>query len=181
LHGYDGWMQDDALVPGGWVLLNYRMPRVPSSPRVALWRRLQALGVAQLGDGLVALPADARTREHFGWLAAEILENGGTATVWLAKPTSPAQEREIAAAMADERRAEYSALGEEARVASALVGPARARAARRLRTQLRKIARRDYFPPVERETAQGAIADLLSADAAAADLMPRPGGERQHA
>jgi len=174
-------VHDDALVPGGWVLLSYRMPRVPSSPRVAVWRRLQALGVAQLGDGLVALPADARTREHFDWTAAEILENGGTATVWLAKPASPARERQVAAAMADERRAEYCALGEEARVASTLVGPARARAARRLRSQLRKVARRDYFPPVERETAQGAIADLLTAhDAATGDLMPRPAGDRQH-
>ena len=38
-----------------WVLLAYRLPRVPSTPRSAVWRKLKRLGVAQLGDGLVAL------------------------------------------------------------------------------------------------------------------------------
>ena len=42
-----------------WLLLAYRMPREPSTPRIAVWRKLGGLGVAKLGDGLVALPADA--------------------------------------------------------------------------------------------------------------------------
>lgn len=46
-----------------WVLLVYRLPREPSTPRISLWRKLRRLGVAQLGDGVVALPLDARTRE----------------------------------------------------------------------------------------------------------------------
>jgi hypothetical protein len=33
---------------------------------------------------LVALSADARTREQIDWLAEEIIEAGGVATVWLA-------------------------------------------------------------------------------------------------
>ena len=35
---------------GWWVLLSYRVPREPSTPRIAVWRRLRQLGVAQLGD-----------------------------------------------------------------------------------------------------------------------------------
>jgi hypothetical protein len=54
---------------GSWVLLAYRLPREPSNPRVAVWRKLERLGVARLGDGLVALRADARTREHLEGLA----------------------------------------------------------------------------------------------------------------
>ena len=42
--------------PGNWVLLSYRMPREPSTPRITIWRKLKRLGVAQLGDGLIALP-----------------------------------------------------------------------------------------------------------------------------
>jgi len=46
-----------------WVLLAYRLPREPSTPRITLWRKLRRLGVVQVLDGLVALPADARTKE----------------------------------------------------------------------------------------------------------------------
>ena len=41
-------------------MLTYRLPRDPSTPRGVVWRKLRRLGVAQLADGLVALPADAR-------------------------------------------------------------------------------------------------------------------------
>src|SRR5215213_10042242 len=97
----------DAVQPDGWVLLAYRLPREPSRPRIAVWRKLERLGVARLGDGLVGLPADARTREQFDWIADEIGEAGGSATVWLARPTSVGQEQQIATAMRDARAAEY--------------------------------------------------------------------------
>ena len=42
-------------------MLTARMPREPSTPRSTVWRKLRRLGVAQLADGLVALPADARS------------------------------------------------------------------------------------------------------------------------
>ena len=61
----------------------YRLPREPSTPRIALWRKLRRLGVVQLVDGLVALPADARTKEQLEWLAEEVLDAGGEATVWV--------------------------------------------------------------------------------------------------
>jgi hypothetical protein len=64
---------------GDWVLLTYRLPREPSTPRASVWRKLRRLGVAQLADGLVALPEDARTREHLEWIADEVLAAGGTA------------------------------------------------------------------------------------------------------
>jgi hypothetical protein len=150
------------------VLLAYRLPREPSNPRVAVWRKLERLGVARLGDGLVALPADARTREQLDWLAEEILEAGGVATVWLATPGSAAQERTIAEAMRAARTAEYRAVTEQAQAAAGAGGAERTRAARRLRGELRRIARRDFFPPAERDAAQAAVA-ILAADAAVAD------------
>jgi membrane AbrB-like protein len=65
---YNGCVPDDrGTGPGEWVLLSYRMPREPSTPRIAVWRKLKRLGIAQLSDGLVALPADARTREQLEW------------------------------------------------------------------------------------------------------------------
>ena len=62
-----------------WVLLAYRLPREPSTPRIALWRALRRLGAAQLTDGVVALPEDSRTREQIEWLADGVIEAGGEA------------------------------------------------------------------------------------------------------
>ncbi|WP_395106209.1 Chromate resistance protein ChrB [Actinomadura sp. SCN-SB] len=148
---------------GAWVLLSYRVPREPSAPRIAVWRKLKRLGVAQLGDGLVALPTDARTREQLDWIAEEVIEAGGTAGVWIAHPATRAQERQLAADMAAARAAEYQAVREQAVEASGLSAPGRAAALRRLRGELRRIARRDYFPPPERAGARVAVEALATA------------------
>jgi DNA-binding transcriptional regulator PaaX len=154
--------------PGNWVLLSYRMPREPSTPRITIWRKLKRLGVAQLGDGLIALPADARTREHLDWIAEEIVDAGGTATVWIAQPATVAQERELAAAMAAARSEEYRTVIDQAAAVASATDAERLRTVRRLRDELRRIHRRDYFPPVERDTARRAV-ETLARSAAKAD------------
>ena len=146
---------------GAWVLLTYRMPREPSTARVAVWRKLKRLGVAQLADGVVALPADARTREHLEWLADEVVESGGAATVWDARPGGRHAGRELAEAMSEARAAEYRAVVEQARSAGVDEG-ARRNTVRRLRGELRKIGRRDYFPPPERAEARSAVDELAA-------------------
>ena len=158
----------NAGAPGGdasldrWVLLAYRLPREPSRPRLAVWRKLERLGVARLGDGLVALPADARTREQFDWLADEVSEAGGSATVWLATPTAGGQERDLAEGMRAARAAEYQAVLAEATTAAAAPATERARTVRRLRAELRRIGRRDFFPPPERDQARAAVQALAA-------------------
>lgn len=145
---------------GSWVLLSYRVPREPSTPRIAIWRKLRRLGVAQIGDGLVALPADARTREQLVWISAEVTEAGGTATVWVGKPAAASAERELAAGMAAARAAEYAAVREQAEAAAGGPENERASALRRLRGELRRIGRRDFFPPPERDAARAAVEAL---------------------
>jgi hypothetical protein len=144
------------------VLLAYRLPREPSTPRSSLWRKLRRLGAAQLLDGLAALPLDARNREQLEWLAEEITEAGGEATLWVGELSSGAQERELAARMAESVATEYRAVAEEA--AAARVEPAgqRRRTLGRLRRELRRIRARDYFPPPEREQAQRAVEELAA-------------------
>lgn len=139
-----------------------------------MWRKLKRLGVAQLADGLVALPADARTREQLEWIADEITEAGGEASIWLAQPSSTAQERDLAARMAAARAAEYAAITAEAGAAG--TGEAREvrRTGYRLRAELRRVGRRDYFPPPERDGAHAAVAALLGrADAVEDDEVLR--------
>jgi hypothetical protein len=150
---------------GRWVLLSYRLPREPSTPRIGVWRKLERFGAARLGDGLVALPADARTREQFDWVAEEIIEAGGVATVWLASPASAGQERAIAEPMRAARAAEYQAVLDQARAAAGVGDSERVRVVRRLRGELRRIARRDFFAPVEREAARTAVDGLAGVEA----------------
>jgi hypothetical protein len=148
---------------GEWVLFAYRLPREPSTPRIALWRALRRLGVAQVLDGLVALPADSRTREQTEWLADEVIEAGGEASVWLARPGSASQERALATRMQEAVSAEYQAVSDEAAAALAAPSGERKRTLGRLRRELRRITRRDYFPSGERERAVAAV-DALAAD-----------------
>jgi Protein ChrB, N-terminal len=152
-----------------WVLLAYRLPREPSTPRIALWRKLRRLGAVQLVDGLVALPADPKTVEAFEWLADEVVEAGGEAWIWHGRPGSKAQERALrdrmTAAAADEYRA---LLGE---VEEARAEPSQ-RTVDRLRRDLHRIESRDHFRPNEREQARRAVEHL----AATVETVDAPGG-----
>lgn len=153
-------MNDRLSGSGEWVLLTYRLPREPSAPRLALWRNLRRLGVAQLSDGLVALPADARTREQLEWVAEEVEEAGGSAGVWFARPATRALQREVAEPMNAARAAEFQEIADRA-VQALTASPAeRLQALRRLRAQMRRVERRDFFRPPERENARQALRDL---------------------
>jgi hypothetical protein len=145
-----------------WVLLAYHLPREPSTPRIALWRKLRRLGAVQLQDGLVALPLDARTREQLEWLAEEVTEAGGQAAIWLAKPATAAQERQLAQQMAATVAAYYQAVVKEAEAARSLPPGPRRRTVGRLRRELRRIALRDHFPPPERAQARAAVTELAA-------------------
>ena len=145
-----------------WVLLAYRLPREPSTPRISVWRKLKRLGVIQPLDGLVALPLDSRNREQLEWVADEVVESGGEATIWIGELASASQERELAARMSEALAAEYRTLIEQAEAARTQAPGSRRRTLGRLRRKLRRVRARDYFPPAERELAQQAIEHLAA-------------------
>lgn len=65
-----------------WLLLHYKVPREPTASRVYVWRKLKRMGALLLHDALWVLPNNPRTLEQFQWLAAEIGELEGEATLW---------------------------------------------------------------------------------------------------
>ncbi len=146
-----------------WVFLTYRLPREPSTPRITLWRKLRRLGAVQVVDNLVALPLDARTREHLEWLADEVTEAGGEASVWLAEARSAAQERALAARMSAAVAEQYRGVIAAAEAAAGEPAAQRRRTLGRLRRELRRIRARDYFPPSEAERARRAVDALAEA------------------
>jgi len=151
-----------------WVLLAYRLPRVPSTPRSAVWRKLKRLGVAWLSDGLVALPADPRTREQLEWVAEEVTDHGGEATLWLGRPLDTSAASAVAARMTAAVAAEYDEVAAEAAAASTADAAARRRAVRRLRRELHRIQARDFFTSPQGEAARQAVETLAATDTAGA-------------
>ncbi len=143
-----------------WVLLAYRLPREPSTPRISVWRKLRRLGVVQLVDGLVALPADARTKEQLEWIADGVLEAGGEATVWVGRPGSRGDERRLAWRMTVAVAEEYRAVVADADEALRGGGAVDRRTLARLVRELGRIDRRDFFPPPERDEAHALVRRL---------------------
>jgi hypothetical protein len=145
-----------------WVLLAYRLPRQPSTPRPNVWRTHTRLGAAQLGDGLVALPADARTREALEWIAEEVVDHDGEAMLWLGQPADAAGRAALIDRMTAAIAADYAAVASEAVTAQDGDPATRRRVAARLRRELHRINARDFFPPPERDTATQAVNELAT-------------------
>jgi hypothetical protein len=155
-----------------WILLSSRLPREPSRLRLGVWRRLKRIGAALLHDSVWILPADAKTREAFEWLAEEIEEHGGTALTWEAQSLSADQDRRVVQqfrAEADERYAGLAAsakairragLGRRRKLRSTQIGQA-IRQLRGLERALRLERRRDYFRAPGRVAADAAVRDAL--------------------
>jgi hypothetical protein len=64
--------------------------------------------------------------------------------------------------MADARAEEYRKVTDQANAARTLPDADRERTIRRLRDELRRIHRRDYFPPTERDHAHAAVESLAT-------------------
>jgi DNA-binding transcriptional regulator PaaX len=154
----------DASVGGKvrWLILIYHLPREPSRHRVAVWRRLKALGALYLQDGAAALPEDAFTREQLEWLQVRVREAGGEATLWEALPNTVAEN----AALVEEFRALREAAYRELIDAAGRLGQKAAMGAgrtvlldelARIDRDFRNERRRDYFRSPLRKVADAAI------------------------
>ncbi|MFC9361790.1 Chromate resistance protein ChrB [Rhodococcus sp. NPDC057014] len=149
--------------PDEWVMLVYRIPREPSTPRIAVWRKLRKYGVFQLADGVVVLPASPRTREQFDWVAEEVVEAGGQAEVWTAAPTTKDQWDRMRAKLSADRGAEYDEITEAAEATRLLPDPAgRTKKLTQLSRRIREIDKRTFFPTAPRDGAEAALRELAT-------------------
>src|SRR5215468_10511077 len=98
-----------------WLVLAWRLPSGPSTPRVTVWRSLRRLGAAVLTPGAAILPYRDDLQEQLDWLAQEIEEQGGDAWVLPVTELSQVEERKVRDEMRADRQQEYDELRRDAR------------------------------------------------------------------
>src|SRR5437762_9083884 len=64
-----------------WLLLLYALPTRRNTARVSLWRKLKSFGAVQLKTSAYLLPDQPANYERFQWLAKQIQDDGGEATL----------------------------------------------------------------------------------------------------
>jgi len=67
--------------PPSWLLLLYSLSAKKSSVRVSLWRKLKKSGALALKTSAYVLPDEPGHYEKFQWLAKQVRDSGGEATL----------------------------------------------------------------------------------------------------
>ena len=93
-----------------WLLLLYSLPTKRNTVRVAVWRRLKRMGAVQLTTSTYLLPDRPAQHEQFQWLAKEIRDSGGDATLVCAAEIEGMSREKVVALFNAVRDADYAAL-----------------------------------------------------------------------
>ncbi len=139
-----------------WAVFSYSLPTAArSSPRVAVWRRLRALGALSPKGGVYVLPARDECVEAFQWLAREVEQAKGEALLMRVERFEGLGDAELIALFQEARKAEYAALDDRVAALGKRLTGSRSRAPEedarareslgRLRREHAEIARIDFF------------------------------------
>ena len=146
-----------------FAILIVTLPTQPNAVRLRIWRSLKLLGCAALRDGAYLLPQEQASALEA--LAAEVLQHGGTASVWTLSPRDDQQRLELLAQF--DRGEAFVAWQQTVRALHAqLDGLGETEARRRARgvaDALQNLQRIDYYPGAAAEQAQAELTLLRRA------------------
>jgi hypothetical protein len=155
-----------------WLLLIHQVPASPPYLRVKIWRRLHRIGAVAVKGSVYALPRTDDAVEDFHWVAREVMEAGGDASVCEATFIEGITNDELVALFNKARESDYRELLDELNAAgqdlkaSQRSGeqPNSSMATRvsRLRQRLTEIQAIDFFSSKTGAQAQALAADLES-------------------
>ena len=147
-----------------WLLLLYTLPTKRTTARVNLWRKLKKFGAVQLKTSGYVLPNDATQIERFQWLATQIRDAGGEATLVRVAQIEGMSNEQIVQMFNQARAAEYNELigtcrntlashkkGKDGELAAVL---------ERQQRRFREIREIDYFKSPSADDAQMVIQRL---------------------
>jgi hypothetical protein len=152
-----------------WLLLIHQIPPTPAYFRAKVGRRLHRLGAVPIKNAVYVLPSNDQTREDLQWLAREIAQEGGDATVCEASLVDGLKDEQVEAIFQGARQKDYEELAAELReLTRAPVGKRRdpggaaeldAELGRR-KKRLADILAIDFFGAPGREAAESGIGTL---------------------
>ena len=145
-----------------WLLLIHSIPPRPNYLRVKIGRRLQRLGAVAIKNSVYALPKNDETHEDLQWVAREIVEGEGEASIVEAHFLDGLSDAQIEALFHAAREADYAALTEDAQRLRAefLKGTSITTDIGRVRKRLDEVVAIDFFGANGREAAEALIAEL---------------------
>ncbi|MDB6066511.1 MAG: Chromate resistance exported protein [Pedosphaera sp.] len=99
-------------ISSAWLLLLYGLSTKHSSARVSLWRKLKKFGAIQLKTSAYILPDEPVHYERFQWLAKQIQDDGGEATLIRVAEIEGLPNEGVVRLFNEARAAEYKELKE---------------------------------------------------------------------
>src|SRR5918998_5992292 len=94
-----------------WLLLLFSLPAGRKTERVSVWRRLKKIGAIQLTTSTYVLPDRPALYELFQWLAKQIRDYGGEATLIRAQEIEGLSNEKLIQSFNAAREAEYAQVG----------------------------------------------------------------------
>jgi len=150
--------------------LIHQVPNSPAYLRVKMWRRLQKIGAVAVKNAVYVLPRTDQSSEDFHWVAREILEAGGDASVCEATFIEGITTNELIELFRAARDSDYRELMEEIKElreelrtaekageawASGMVGRVS-----RLRQRLTEIQTIDFFSAAGGKLAETLVSEM---------------------
>ena len=153
-----------------WLMLIHQVPNSPAYLRVKMWRRLQKIGAVAVKNAVYVLPRSDQSSEDFHWVAREIIEGGGDASVCEATFIEGITAKELIELFQAARDSDYTELVAEVKELHTEVRTAEnggeiwaaGMAARvsRLRQKLTDIQAIDFFPSPAGKQAEASVSEL---------------------
>src|SRR5205823_5384788 len=98
------------LAPVRWLLLLYGLPTKRGAVRVSLWRQLKKSGALPLKTSAYLLPDTPEHTERFQWLAQQVRDGGGEATLIRVTEVEGLRHEEIVRLFNQARARDYEQL-----------------------------------------------------------------------
>jgi hypothetical protein len=151
---------------GAWVLLLPTIPSADTSARVKIWRQLQKVGAIALKNSVYVLPNRDECVEAFQWVAQELTQLGGQASLCEGQFFDGVTDEEIERRFVEARNSEYAELAAELRGVAKLLKTKRiapeklatlSEQVTKLRRRIEEIAAIDFCDAPGRGSAQGLL------------------------